>query len=147
MILCDASLQKAHLWPRMQMLEIISAYDNEKVVISDIVHVAECSNELCASLEAIKGGIDANKCESNMLEFPITHSVVSSNYPPSSLELRNNGTKEIDFRREWTLTDQWLSTNGCSTLALADARGAVIELCEACGLLLAVLPCAYLSGA
>ena len=80
MILCDASLQKAHLCSRMQMLEIISAYDNEKVVISDILHVAECSNELCASLEAIKGGIDANKCENNMLEFPITHSVVSSNY-------------------------------------------------------------------
>ena len=100
MILCDASLQKAHLCSRMQMLEIISAYDKEKVVISDILHVAECSNELCASLEAIKGGIDANKCESNMLEFPITHSVVSSNYPPSSLAFRNNGTKEIDFRRE-----------------------------------------------
>jgi hypothetical protein len=84
----------------MQMLEIISAYDNEKVVIFDILHVAEYSNELCPSLEAMESGIDANKCESNMLEFPITHSVVSSNYPPSSLAFRKNGTKELDFRRE-----------------------------------------------
>jgi len=99
-ILHDASLQKAHLWPHVQMLEIFSAYNNEKVVISDIPPVAECSNELCASLEAIKDGIYASKCESNMREFPITHSVVSSNYPPPSLAFSNDGTMEIYFRRE-----------------------------------------------